>query len=147
MADRGAVNRDGFILDWVREGEGVPMLVLGAHRYYERVFPDAMRSDFEMVFCATRQWVVTPSGFDIATITRDTFSEDVDAIRRATELERPIVVGHSQHGLIALEYARRHPDQVRGVVAIAVPVSSEGLEPPHLFAKRDSQHDRLAAHE
>src|SRR5215472_11510087 len=90
------------------------MMVLGASRFYPRYFPQALRDHFEIVFCDLRQWVRTPDGFDISAITLDTFSGDVDAIRQAAGLDRPVVAGQSQHGSIALEYARRYPDRVPG---------------------------------
>src|SRR6185436_570175 len=68
----GTVDCDGFQLAWVRKGRGIPMLVLGASRFYPRYFPSAMRDSFDMVFCNLRQWVPTPDGFDIAAITCDT---------------------------------------------------------------------------
>lgn len=150
MADTGTVDRDGFQLEWVREGHGLPMMVLGARRFYPRYFPQSLREHFEMVFCDLRQWAPTPDGFDVTTITLDTFSEDVDAVRQAVGFERPIVAGQSQHGAIALEYARHSPESVRGVVAVApnAPADSgNGLEPPEDFFQRDSDADRLAAHE
>src|SRR5215471_17523820 len=112
MSDLGTVDRDGFKLEWTREGTGIPILVLGASRFYARYFPQSLREHFEMVFCDLRQWAPTPDGFDISTITRDTFSEDVAAICRAAGLDRPIVAGQSHHGLIALEYARHSPEDV-----------------------------------
>ena len=150
MADAGIVDRDGFRLEWVREGRGIPMLVLGGRKFYPRYFPEEMRSQFEMVFCDLRQWVPTPGGFDIRTITRDTFSEDIEAVRRAAGLERPIVVGQSQHGAIALEYARHFPASVRGVVAIAPPPpigSDAPRESARDFFERDASASRRAAHE
>jgi proline iminopeptidase len=150
VTNSGTVDRDGFKLDWVREGRGIPMMVLGARRFYPRYFPQSLREHFEMVFCDLRQWVPTPDGFDVTTITLDTFSEDVDAVRKAVGFERPIVAGQSQHGTIALEYARHSPESVRGVVAI-VPSppagSGDGLESPDDFFQRDADADRLAAHE
>jgi len=59
------------------------------------------------------------------------------------------VAGQSHHGAIALEYARRYPGSVRGVVAVAaVPPagSGEGLEPAEDFFQRDAAPERLAAH-
>src|SRR5215469_4150272 len=103
MADRGAVERDGFTLEWVREGRGFPMMVLGARHFYPRYFPQPLREHFEIIFCDLRHFVKTPDGFDISTITRDTFSPDVEAVRRATGLDRPLVVGQSVHGAMALE--------------------------------------------
>lgn len=150
MAETGTVDRDGFQLDWVREGHGLPMMVLGARYFYPRYFPPSLREHFEIVFCDLRQWAPTPEGFDISTITLDTFCDDVEAVRQAAGLDRPIVAGTSQHGTIALAYAYRYPEHVRGVVPIAaVPPagSREGLEPSEDFFRRDADADRLAAHE
>ena len=140
----GTVDCDGFRLKWVREGRGAPMLVLGASRFYARYFPPAMRADFDMVFCDLRLWVQTPDGFDVATITRDTFSDDIERIRAATGLDRPIVVGQSQHGYMALEYARRYPDRVRGVVVVAI-APPEYEEDGATFFERDASPQRRAA--
>jgi proline iminopeptidase len=140
----GTVDCDGFQLEWVREGRGIPMLVLGGSRFYPRYFPQAMRDQFDMVFCDLRQWVSTPDGFDIATITRDTFSDDIERVRAATGLDRPIVLGQSHHGYMALAYARRYPDRVRGAVVI-------GVSPPDhdddsaAFFERDATAERRAA--
>jgi proline iminopeptidase len=147
--DFGTVDRDGFMLEWVREGHGLPMIVLGASHLYARYFPQSLREHFEIVFCDLRQWVPTPDGFDITAITRDTFSDDVEAVRQAVGFDRPVVTGQSHHGAIALEYARRYPDSVRGVVAVAaVPPagSGEGLESAEDFFQRDAAPERLAAH-
>jgi len=149
VADFGTVDRDGFMLEWVREGHGLPMIVLGASRLYPRYFPQSLREHFEIVFCDLRQWVPTPDGFDVTAITRDTFSDDVEAVRQAVGFDRPLVAGQSQHGAIALEYARRYPNSVRGVVAVAaVPPagSGEGLESAEDFFQRDAHPERLAAH-
>ena len=62
MANRGTVERDGFELEWVREGSGIPLMVLGACRFYPRYFPQSLRDHFEIVFCDLRQWVPTPGG-------------------------------------------------------------------------------------
>jgi proline iminopeptidase len=140
----GTVDCDGFQLEWVREGRGIPMLVLGASRFYPRYFPPAMRDHFDMVFCDLRQWVPTPDGFDIATITRDTFSDDIERVRAATGLDRPIVVGQSHHGYMALAYARRYPDRVRGAVVIAIsPPDYE--DDSAAFFERDATPERRAA--
>lgn len=141
----GTVDRDGFELGWIREGQGIPMLVLGAARFYAQYFPAAMREHFDMVFCDLRQWVPTPDGFDVTTITRDTFSDDIEAVRVATGLDHPIVVGQSQHGYMALAYAQRYPERVRGVVVVAVTPPTDDDEDPHAFFERDASPERRAA--
>lgn len=152
MADSstsGTVDREGFRLDFTREGAGIPMLVVGEARYYPRVLPEPLRDDFAMVFGDLRPWVKAPDGFDMTTISRDTYSDDIEAVRVAAGLERPIVLGHSIHGTLALEYARRYPENVSGVVAVGGhPVGTAALwEAVGEFFARDADADRLAAHE
>jgi proline iminopeptidase len=150
VSESGTVDRDGFQLGWCREGRGIPMLVLGAHRFYPQYFPQSLREHFDIVFCDLRQWVPTPEDFDVSAITLDTFSDDIEAVRRAVGFERPIVAGQSQHGSLALLYAERFREDVRGVAAIApnAPVDDrEGLELPADFFQRDADPDRLAAHD
>ena len=48
--------------------------------------------------------------------TVDRFVAEVDALRKALELERCILLGHSWGGLIAVEYAARNPASLQGVV-------------------------------
>ena len=49
-------------------------------------------------------------GYDFATV-----SNDLLALLRARDLERPIVVGHSWGGDVALEFAVAHPEIARGI--------------------------------
>jgi proline iminopeptidase len=150
VAASGTVDRDGFKLEWVREGSGLPMMVVGSRSFYPRYFPQRLRDHFEIVFCDLRQWVATPDGFDVTTMTRDTFSEDIDALREAVGFEGPIVAGQSQNGSLALEYARHSPQSVRGVAAIAAwppPGSRDRLESAEDFFERDADAGRKAEHE
>jgi proline iminopeptidase len=150
MTDVGTLDRDGFALQWVREGSGMELLVVGSQRFYRRYFPQGLREHFDIVFCDSRQWVTTPDGFDVTSITIDTFADDIEAVREATGLRRPIVVGQSQHGSLALEYARLYPEHLRGVAAIsAVPPvdGQEAMGSAAEFFRRDADAARLAAHE
>ncbi len=50
------------------------------------------------------------SGYDFATVARD-----LEGFRQALDLDKPIVVGHSWGGDVALEYAVAYPENVRGL--------------------------------
>jgi proline iminopeptidase len=140
---RGIVDCDGFQLEWVRVGMGIPMLIIGGAHFYPQYFPEAMRDHFDMVFCDSRHWVTTPKGFNLSTLTLDMIADDYERVRVATGLERPIVVGHSQHGYHALMYARRYPDRVRGVAVVASSPPSDGNDDD--FFERDASPARKAA--
>lgn len=46
------------------------------------------------------------------------FADDLAALCRETDLDRPVVVGHSMGGSIALELAARHPEALRAAVLV-----------------------------
>jgi proline iminopeptidase len=125
------------------------MLIVGPPRYYQRVFPEELRRNFEIVIGNMRAFVSPPQGFDVTTLTRDTYCDDIEAIRQVTELVRPVVVGHSIAGTMALEYARRYSDSVRGVAAIgALPVGTKKqMQRVGEFFEQDADAERRAAHE
>jgi pimeloyl-ACP methyl ester carboxylesterase len=99
-----------------------------------------------------------------------TFSDDVAWLCERLALDRPVVVGHSMGGMIAVELAARRPELVRAVIALDSPFVAAGelgstvgpvLEalggPDHLAARRQmavtsigpylspEQRDRLVA--
>jgi proline iminopeptidase len=141
--DHGTIDRDGFRLGWVREGAGIPMLVIGGATFYPKYFPQAMRDTFDMVFCDSRHWVPTPDGYDLSTLTLDDIADDYEHIRTAAGLDRPIVVGQSIHAYHALAYARRYPDRVRGVAIVAMGPPTDDDDDD--FFERDASPARKAA--
>jgi proline iminopeptidase len=71
---------------------------------------------------------------------------DLEAVRRQSEHERWIIVGHSWGARLAMAYAAAHPDRVAGLVL----VSPGGLDPSYyeeyhasLFARLDNEQLQL----
>ena len=81
------------------------MLVLGSPTFYGRALPAALREDLELIFVELRHFVPLADGFDSSKINFDLYAEDIEALRQAAGVERPIVLGTSIHGTIAREYA------------------------------------------
>jgi len=61
-------------------------------------------------------------------ITLDSYAADIEQVRQALGLGDVVVIGHSIHSALALEYARRYPDHVLGVVPIGGIAGTEGDE-------------------
>jgi proline iminopeptidase len=123
--DAGVVDVDGAQLRYRIEGHGPPCLVAGSSVYYPRVFSQHLRERLRLVFADLRHFAdprppasADPS-FRPEQISIDTYTGEIDQVRKALGLGEVVVVGHSIHGTIALEYARRYPQHVRGVVATA----------------------------
>ncbi len=62
----------------------------------------------------------------------------------ASEAGRVVVVGHSMGGSIALAFARRHPEQVLGLVLMATQMSWPGI-PPRWLLRAAGRVARVAA--
>lgn len=128
----GIVDVEGAQLRYRVEGSGPPCLVVGSSVLYPRVFSPELREHLQLIFIDLRHFAdprhpasADPS-FRPEQITIDTYADDIDQVRQTLRLGDVVVIGHSVHGRFALEYARRYPEHVRGVVAIsAVPCASD----------------------
>jgi len=58
-------------------------------------------------------------------------ANDVAAVADELQLDRFVLVGHSLGGMVAADYAGRHPERVAGLVLLATP----GKSPPELAQK------------
>lgn len=58
------------------------------------------------------------------------FAEDIAGLIRHLRLERPVVVGHSLGGMVAIALAARHPDLLGGLVVLASALKP-GFTPDH----------------
>jgi proline iminopeptidase len=114
----GVVEVKGAHLPYRVEGYGQPCLVVGSSLYYPRTFSPGLREHLQLVFVDLRHFAASDPSFEPGQISVETYADDVEQVRRTLELGDAVVIGHSIHGVIALEYARRYPEHVRGVVAI-----------------------------
>lgn len=106
---------DGISLEYSIEGCGsLPVLVVGSSIFYPRTFSARLKRSFRFVCADFPHFVDIPAEFDLASIGFEVYADCVERIRIAAGLERVVVVGHSHHGNIAVEYAkrfRRHDDR------------------------------------
>jgi proline iminopeptidase len=120
----GIVEVEGARLRYRIEGHGQPCLVVGSAICYPRVFSPELREHLQLVFVDLRHFAASADpSLTPDRITIGTYADDIERVRRTLGLGEVIVIGHSVHGAIALEYARRYPEHVRGVVAV-------GADPP-----------------
>ncbi len=117
-SDAGVIDVEGARLRYRIEGLGQACLVVGSSILYPRAFSDALREQLRLVFVDLRHFVASDPSFGPDRISLDTYADDIERVRSTLGLDDIVVIGHSIHGAIALEYARRYPDHVRGVVAI-----------------------------
>lgn len=111
----GSIEREGFKLHYCVEGDGPPALVIGSSRYYPRSFSQSLRRHLRLVFLDWRGFAEGAA----SNLTLELLLEDIDSIREALGLERCIVIGHSAHALLALEYGKKYPEHTSHIAMIA----------------------------
>ncbi|WP_245795258.1 alpha/beta fold hydrolase [Thioalkalivibrio denitrificans] len=112
---------EGATLRYVIEGSGTDVLVLGSSVYYPRTFSAALRGEVRLVFMDLRHFSQGSEVDDHSRVTLDTYVDDIDRVRAALGIRRCVLVGHSHHGNVALEYSARCPDRVTGLVLLGTP--------------------------
>ncbi|HUH14445.1 MAG TPA: alpha/beta fold hydrolase [Gaiellaceae bacterium] len=113
-------------------GQGPPIVVLHGgpeldHRY---LLPelDRLAGSFRLVYYDQRGRGRSADGVSPEDVTLDSELADLESIRRHFGLARVAVLGHSWGGLLAMEYAVRHPDRVSHLVLLnTVPASHAGF--------------------
>jgi proline iminopeptidase len=117
----GKVSVDGASLRYVCEGAGLPTLVVGSAIYYPRTFPRQLRKRLRLIFMDVRHFAQTDASFGVDKISLDTYMDDIKRIHDHLGLDRVVLIGHSHHGNLALEYAKRYPARVSHIVLIGSP--------------------------
>lgn len=120
-AQTGHITVDGYQLGYSIEGEGrTKMMVIGSVPYYQRTFPLALRQKMQIAFLDHRGFVTAPADQTEADVTLEKTLGDIELLRQALGWNSAIIFGHSGHGFMAIEYAKRHPEHVSGVVLMNV---------------------------
>jgi proline iminopeptidase len=139
-----AVVRDGRL--FYREiGQGCPMIVLHGgpdfdHRY---LLPelDRLSDSLRLIYYDQRGRGRSASDAEPEAVTIASEIEDLEGVRAHFELETVALLGHSWGGLLALEYAIRHPHRVSHLVLMSsAPVSYDDV-----MRLREDRRSRAAA--
>lgn len=116
----GIIEIDGFKLRYTIEGVGKPALVIGSAIYYPRTFSKNLRNHLQLIFIDHRGFAAPNNITDTKQFELDLLLDDVEKMRQHLNLATIIIIGHSGHGYMALEYAKKYPQHVSHVVLIAM---------------------------
>lgn len=110
---------DKFCLKASVLGGGSVAIVIGSHKYYQRTFSENLTKKLRLVFVDTRAFSSDDCAYSEADFALDKIVQDIEVIRKSLKNEKVIIIGHSIHAFIALEYAQRFPDKVSHLLLIA----------------------------
>jgi proline iminopeptidase len=114
------VYSSGFKLQYIVEGNGVPTIVVGSSLYYSRTFSKNLRNSLKLVFVDHRGFSPKNDCKDISQYQLDTLVDDIELVRKELGFDKVIIIGHSGHAFMALEYAKKYPANVSHVVMMCV---------------------------
>ncbi|MCC5857790.1 MAG: alpha/beta hydrolase [Ectothiorhodospiraceae bacterium] len=117
----GTLNSEGSALTYAVEGSGIPVFVIGSSVYYPRTFSSKFRASCRVAYTDLRHFSPSDESFDSNSISIETYINDIECVREAIEFDRFVLIGHSHHGNVALEYAKKHPERVSHLVLIGSP--------------------------
>jgi proline iminopeptidase len=120
MSLRSHVYSSRFKLQYIVEGNGVPTIVVGSSLYYSRTFSNNLRNRLKLVFVDHRGFSPQNDCKDISEYQLGLLIDDIELIRKELGFGRIIIIGHSGHAFMALEYAKKYPANVSHVVMMCV---------------------------
>jgi proline iminopeptidase len=119
-SDTGTLAAGQFQLRYRIEGTGSPAIVIGSATYLPRAFSQNLRKHLRLVFLDHRGYAPSPGPMDATAFAPDTLLDDIERARQELGLGRIAILGHSVHALMALEYAKKYPENVSHVVMIGI---------------------------
>lgn len=119
FVERGTIRSGSFELGYSIEGSGKPAIVIGSSIYYPRTFSAELRRELKLIFVDHRGFSKPVGEVTKSDYALDVILADVELIRQHLALSEIVVIGHSGHGYMALEYAKRYPQHVTHLVIIA----------------------------
>lgn len=129
------IDIDGASVHYIDAGSGPPLVLIhglsGQHGNFTHSLLERLKTDYRVIILDRpgSGYSIRPRGASGA------LAEQARTIARlieALELERPLIVGHSLGGAIALAVAVNHPEQVSGLALLA-PVTHKPEKVPPLF--------------
>ena len=106
---------------YVIEGEGIPCFVCADSEIQKIFLSDELKKHFQFVYIEQRHSTYYDEPKDYSKITMDTIVDDIETLRTKLGFDKVYVLGHSIIGLIALEYAKKYPENTEGVIMINTP--------------------------
>jgi len=133
-----SASREGYLqvnnaqLYFREVGQGQPILILHGGPDFDHTYllpdMDRLSDTFRLIYYDQRGRGRSARDVQPEDVTVQSEVGDLDALREALRLDSVAVLGHSWGGLLAAEYAIRHPDRVSHLIFLnTAPLSAEGF--------------------
>jgi pimeloyl-ACP methyl ester carboxylesterase len=104
-------------------GEGIPCLAIGIGTLMQRTLSRRFKSHFQ-VYSSDLYWDERFALKDRSSLTMDQIIEDIFQLGEELGLAHYMVFGHSAFGIVVLEFAKKYPSKLKGIIMVGTPVNS-----------------------
>lgn len=150
IVEHGFKDVNGTRLYYETIGEGIPIVVVhgGPGMDHSYMLPQMAKlgRGYKLIFYDQRAMGKSSLDVDTTSMTVDTFVEDLEGIRKAFNLTKMNLLGHSWGGLIAMFYATKYPDHLQSLILSNTTAASSELRSMgfRMMAQRASKEDSVA---
>ncbi len=127
----GYLDVNGTTLYYKTMGRGDPIVVLhGGPGFDHRQFLPfiwELSSKHKVILFDQRGTGLSSGPVDSASITMDNFIEDIEGIRKAFNIDKMNLLGHSWGGILAMYYSIKHPDRLKSLILCSTAASVESF--------------------
>ena len=127
----GLVQVNGTELYYYAVGEGTPILILhggpGLNHTYFLPQMEGLAKHHRLIFFDQRATGRSSMEVDTASVNLASVIEDIEGMRAAFHLDKMNLLGHSTGGLLAMQYAIKHPDHLRSLTLVTTTAASSEL--------------------
>lgn len=136
------IKRDGFSLHYCIEGSADrSALIIGSHIYYPRIFSNFVLKNLKMIYMDHRAFAINDTMVTEKDFMLEKLIEDIEALRQKLQIKKLILIGHSIHAFIAIEYVKRYPQYFDKLIMCA----SSPIAGDKLIVEANKHFQKLAA--
>lgn len=118
-----SVNVEGLTVFYETEGSGEPVYLLaggpGLTPYYMKAVSAELSKNHQTVLIHQRGTGLTKVPVNEQTIGMNQFMDDIKAVKEKLNHQKIILMGHSWGGMLAMNYAALHPDEIDKLILVS----------------------------
>lgn len=107
-------------------GIGIPSLIIGIGTLMQRTLSERFRKSF-MLYSGDMYWDRRNKLHHASELTMEHILDDNAEIAYNLNLSSFVIIAHSAYGIVALEFAKKYPSLVRGIIMIGTPPNSNTM--------------------
>ncbi len=104
-------------------GTGIPILSIGLGQLGQRTLSERFKKTFK-VYASNIYWDARYALDNPEKLTLDLIVDDIAELGHQLQLPRYFIFAHSAYGIVALEFAKKYPDLVQGIIMSGTPPNS-----------------------